>query len=158
MTINLPIKIGELAFIIGKSKRSVTCGEVTEMFFSPDMRLFVRIRNRYAAEWGVKAFRTRSEAEKALYGKETREQMPMQNAELTYNAMTEYIRSRIRRDGKKQKEIAEEIGCSTAAITELLGSGRMKYCYALLAMLEFCGMNTLDMFYTYIDKKEEETA
>ena len=68
MTINLPVSIGDHVYFIRdhENQKRIAFGTIKEIFFSQDMRLMIRVKGYRAAEWGVKAFRTRKEAETAI--------------------------------------------------------------------------------------------
>lgn len=68
MTIDIPVSIGDTAYLILTSRggeKRVISGQITAISFAPEMRLLVKIKGRQTAEWGVKAFKTLAEAQRA---------------------------------------------------------------------------------------------
>lgn len=80
------------------------------------------------------------------------------NATAVYNAMVEYVRNALTESRESQKKLADRAGVSQGTVTSFLSGGRSVGTNLTLALLEASGIDTFDMFYTYIDKKEEETA
>ena len=81
-----------------------------------------------------------------------------ENATAVYNAMVEYVRNALTESRESQKKLADRAGVSQGTVTSFLSGGRSVGTNLTLALLEASGIDTFDMFYTYIDKKEEETA
>lgn len=161
MTINLPVSIGDHVYFIRdhENQKRIAFGTIKEIFFSQDMRLMIRVKGYRAAEWGVKAFRTRKEAETAIGNTVWESASDAQkNATAVYNAMVEYVRNALTESRESQKKLADRAGVSQGSVTNFLSGGRSVGTNLTLALLEASGIDTFDMFYTYIDKKEEETA
>lgn len=162
MTINLPVSIGDHVYFIRdhENQKRIAFGTIKEIFFSPDMRLMIRVKGYRAAEWGVKAFRTRKEAETAIGNTVWESASDAQkNATAVYNAMVEYVRNALTASKESQKKLADRAGVSQGTVANFLsGVGRSVGTTLALSLLEASGIDTFDMFYTYIDKKEEEAS
>lgn len=159
MTINLPVSIGDHVYFIRdhENQKRIAFGTIKEIFFSQDMRLMIRVKGYRAAEWGVKAFRTRKEAETAIGNTVWESASDAQkNATAVYNAMVEYVRNALTESKESQKKLADRAGISQGTVTNFLPGGHSVGTNLTLALLEASGIDTFDMFYTYIDKKEEE--
>lgn len=67
-TIELPCEIGDAVWITRsyKGKPRPRRGVVSEMWFSPDMRLIILVKGICRGEWGKSVFDTLEEAEKAI--------------------------------------------------------------------------------------------
>lgn len=110
-----------------------------------------------AAEWDVKAFRMCKEAETAIGNTVWESASDAQkNATAVYNAMVEYVRNALTESRESQKKLADRAGVSQGSVTNFLSGGHSVGTNLTLALLEASGIDTFDMFYTYIDKKEEE--
>ena len=107
MTINLPVSIGDHVYFIRdhENQKRIAFGTIKEIFFSQDMRLMIRVKGYRAAEWGVKAFRTRKEAETAIGNTVWESASDAQkNATAVYNAMVEYVRNALTESKESQKK------------------------------------------------------
>lgn len=64
----LPLKIGDRAFTIKnyKGEMKIKCGEVSQMYFSDDMKLVISVKNVGRGLYGKKVFKTYLEAVEAL--------------------------------------------------------------------------------------------
>lgn len=158
MTLDIPVSIGDIAYIIltnGDGRSRVVSGQISGIGFSPDMRLLVSVKGRHSAEWGVKAFRTRAEAEEAIGKPPKTGSTSVDNARVTYSGMTECIRQRIAKTRKKVRELAEDCKMSQAAASLYINGDRSGTVIRFLSILEAVGIDTFDMFYTAVDKLEE---
>lgn len=161
MTIDIPVSIGDIAYIIltnGDGKDRVVSGQISNIGFSNDMRLLIRLKGRHAAEWGVRAFRTRAEAEKAIGEPPKTGHAPVDNAKDTYAGMIECIKQRVAKTKKKVFEIAEECAMSQSTASLYINGDRSDSIVRFLAILEAVGIDTFDMFYSAVDKLEEAEA
>lgn len=127
MTINLPVSIGDHVYFIRdhENQKRIAFGTIKEIFFSQDMRLMIRVKGYRAAEWGVKAFRTRKEAETAVGNTVWESASDAQkNATAVYNAMVEYVRNALTESRESQKKLADRAGVSQGTVTSFLSGGR----------------------------------
>lgn len=161
MTIDIPISIGDIAYIIltnGDGRSRIASGEISNIGFSHDMRLLVRIKGRHSAEWGVKVFATRAEAERAIGTQSQTGCAPVDNAKAAYNVMIEYIQQRIGRTKKKVREIAEECAMVESTASLYINGDRSDSITRFLSILEAVGIDTFGMFCDASDKAEEEAS
>lgn len=160
MTIDVPVSIGDIAYVIltnGDGKDRVVSGQISNIGFSNDMRLLIRLKGRHAAEWGVRAFRTRAEAERAIGTRSKTGRAPVDNAKAAYTLMIEYIQQHISRTKKKVREIAEECAMVESTASLYINGDRSGSIIRFLSILEAVGIDTFGMFCDASDKAEEET-
>lgn len=158
MTVDIPVSIGDIAYIIltnGDGRNRVVSGQITNIGFSPEMRLLVRAKGRHSAEWGVRAFKTRAEAEEAIGKPPKTGHAPVDNAKDTYAGMIECIKQRVGKTRKKVLEIAEECAMSQSTASLYINGDRSDTVIRFLSILEAVGIDTFDMFYSAVDKLEE---
>lgn len=160
MTIDIPVSNGDTAYLIivgGDGRKHVISGQISAISFSPDMRLFVKIKGRRPVEWGVKAFKTLAEAQRAADIRISDQDMTeaRKNAVATMDGMIDFIRKRLKDTGTKQVQLCEKTGLSRTVVSNYLSASRTAVAINFLSVLEALGIDTFDMFYSAVDRMEE---